>query len=289
MAVGDEYRALAEMLLDDIAQCCAGTPTYVVSDESSFGMGWQAVRALPFVHPGFWYMYYGKLQAIRAALLHHDICIFLDADCRLKCRPPMDVLCNLPPGAYGAYVQSFPFKFTGDQAMFVARGGKERWLRNSPERQQRLYTALGRTLGIPFEDCCFLHEACLVFVKSDALMCALSVWEFLGRAASARLLEWGEGCTLGMALRKFHLRAGEVPDVRRWLFKDLLVATDERTHPAIEELLVQRTARASEGARPRQQKVRRFASGLVRYLKCAPTWLLGGERIALARLNKEVP
>ncbi len=288
MAVGREYRALASLLLQDIAVYCPGHRTFVLTDEPSFLAPSSTTTAVSFTDRGYWFLYYGKLQAIRAAMAECDICIFLDADCRLIDRPPLEELLRLPHGAYGAYVQTVPYKVAGDHAMFLERGGKERWLRNTPHRQLRVYTELGKGIGVDPEDCNFLHESCLIFVGKESSTQLLDAWDYLGRGASSRFLEWGEGYTLGLALRLLNLCAGQVPRAKEWIFKDLLLSPDEGAQPRAHALLAQRKALAPSSSPSRLARVVRLLRGLYRYLCSAPLWLMVGEVRMRQRLMKTV-
>lgn len=285
MAVGREYRALAELLLSDISTYCPGVPTYVLTDDRSAYSANHAVTTVPFQNTGYWFVYYGKIQAIREAMSHHDVCIFLDADCRLLGPPPLGDLLQFAPGAYGAYVQTVPVKVAGDHSMFLARGGKERWLRNSPYRQLRVYTKLANAVGVDFDTCSFLHESCLVVVGRETATQLVDSWELLGRSASSRLLEWGEGYTLGIALRLLGLRAGAVPNLSDWLFKDILLPRDERANPLFSGLLRQRALLGRSAPPSGLTKVQRLLRGLWRFLRGAPLWLIVSERSALRRVR----
>lgn len=288
MAVGKEYLQVAQLLASDVSLFCPGVPIFVLTNEESFAKGNSQVQIVPFRNAGYWFIYHGKIQAVRAAIAKFDICIFIDADCRLLAPPPFGALSHLPAGVYGAYAQTFEYKFTGDQAMFLERGGTERLLRNTPRRRRDVYKAIGKPLGINTPDCKFLHEACLVFVKDERTPNLLNAWEYLGKASSARLLEWGEGCTLGMSADLVRANVGVVPDLSSWLFKDLLLSAEQREDPVLATLLNERLSKRVSKSNSGSSRLKRFLIGLFRFAAHAPWWLLRGEAIELSNVKRSM-
>lgn len=270
MAVGDEYIELAKKLLVDIFHYFPEATIYVLTDNKD-NFSEFPVTIVPFKRQGYWYMYHEKQQAIRAAAEKFDACLFLDADCRLVARPPMEEYCQLPVGIYGAYNQTFRFKFDAEIKRYT---GKERWLKNTPKRRAHLLQQYCDYFKVDFWSCNFLQEACLLYVGSNHAKSLLKIWDYMGRDLSAKHFEWGEGFIYGIAAEYLGIASDAIPKIESWLFKDILTTKEMAQKVVYQQCIAERKSISSQYKRSIAKKMSRNISGLIRYILLAPAWLI---------------
>ena len=283
MAVGNEYIMLALKLICDIKKYFPDTSIYVLTDSPHLFNN-QGVETVIFRKTGYWYLYHEKQQAILAASKKHSHCLFLDADCRLLERPPIEEYLQLSDGLYGAYAQNFNFKFDAEINSYQ---GKERWFKNTPKRRKKLLLQYCNQLDIEFASCSFLQEACLLVAGKQAFD-LLPLWNYMGRDLSSRVFEWGEGFVYGLSASYLKIEAAGLPNVIDWMFKDNLVPSEKLNSPQYQKLIQERKAIHDENRNKKNKRLIRFY-GLVRFAIYAPIWHLFQKQIAVRKiLNKKL-
>lgn len=271
MAVGAEYVILAQKLLKDINTYCPDVPTYILTDRSESFSDFKNIICVDFVRTGFWYIYHEKRQVIEAVSKENNICLFLDADCRLVDRPPIEKFIALPPGVYGAYLQTFIFKFEAELGRY---DGRERFLKNTPKRRERLLTEICNQFKLPFWECNFIQEAAVLFVPQNTKGAFFRVWEYIGNYLSIRLFEWGEGFAMGIAAKHLGIATGEIPELADWLFKDLLTPVTAGNTEKYRRLIQERSNIENAVKKSKWEKMKKHSVAFFRLAIFVPKWYL---------------
>jgi hypothetical protein len=271
MAVGSEYITLAKKLVGDINLHCPTIKTYVLTDSPDAFSDLNDVQCIKFMRTGFWYIYHEKRQVIEAAILDFDICLFLDSDCRFVNPPPIDSFVTLPPGVYGAYLQSVVYKFQGELSRY---DGKERFLKNTPKRRARLLTNIGYEFNLIFWDCNFIQEAAILYVSNQDKKTFFHAWEYIGNYLSVRMFEWGEGFALGIAARYLNINTGEIPRLTDWMFKDILTPKEFSVTEKYRILIEERSQVEKSAKKNKLAKVKKHLSAAIRLISFLPKWCL---------------
>ncbi len=269
MAVGEGYVELAKKLICDIRRYFPETPIYVLTDKPKSFAQFQNIYHVAFRRTGFWCIYHDKRKAMEAALQNHQACLFLDADCRLVDRPPIESYEELVPGVYGAYLQTFRFRFDAEIGRYK---GSERFLKNTPKRRARLLQIFCNEFGVDFWQCKYLQEAAVLLVFQREHHRFFRIWEYIGVGLSTKLFEEGEGYVFGIAAEHLGLAIAAIPKIDQWLFKDILTPAAKAILPVYRPLVSDRIRVTEQFKMSPWGKARRNLSALCRFFWFMPFW-----------------
>jgi hypothetical protein len=225
----------------------------VVTDFPEYFNALPNVRAIKYRPSGIRHCYHDKRQVIREAISLHGACIYLDADCRILAAVNYEEL--LQEGVFftALYGENLHQKLLGEIA-----SGVNVHKSNGPVSRKRILNNIALHKNIAFDNVTFINEVFFVINSNFGDVYGfLDEWDYCAGYTTARLFEFGEGASIGLALEKI----GAVPHIFQrcppWLFKDVLSDAKTKTAEQVEVFqrqLVLRRALECE-AWPRKSKI----------------------------------
>ena len=188
----------------------------MVTDRPEYFSTLPNVRAIKYIPSGVRHCYHDKRQVIRAAISLYETCIYLDADCRIPEPVNYDEL--LPDGVFFAaiYGENLQQKLVGE----IDRGININRL-NRPVRRQKILKNAALHKNVNFDDVTFIKEVFFAVNSNFGdVQGFLEAWDYCANYTTARLFEFGEGASIGIALEKIDAKYHLLQRCPPWLFKD---------------------------------------------------------------------
>ncbi len=184
LASGNNYRALASLLAEDIERYSPGTPFVVLTDKPHDFDQYSHVLAFKY-HPQSIYPYHDKRLAIAQAISLFDTCMFVDSDVRIISEFPREV--KWLPG------------ITARSCAGILKHNEGA----SRVRQMTLIGKMARKLDLDLEKVKFVHEFLFVVSRaSGAEIEFLEQWQKIAPYFELNGYHLGEGSTIGLAAAK---------------------------------------------------------------------------------------
>ncbi|MGK7939680.1 MAG: hypothetical protein AB4062_05920 [Crocosphaera sp.] len=237
LAIGSEYRELAQILAQDALEVCDGTPFVILTDQPKAFVRFKNV--IPIKHQiqsvG---IYHDKLCALKESLKHFDCGIFLDSDCRL-----FDNIVVSRPWKQGLTVRS-----CHNLLKFVTRYQRKQKVDFNQNKKYRIVSYVGTKYNVNLEDCKFVGEI-LFALRKDNLKnyeTFLRVWDEVRLLFEGNGVFNGEGMTIGLAahianLNIYHYDSGyldtECNKNIDYVYKDRLFYSRNDVAPEISQKL----------------------------------------------------
>jgi len=190
LAIGANYRSLAELLAEDIEKHAPGKPLVILTDNPKQFQGYPNVVA--FSHRQHLYCDNDKVFLIRKALSLYDTCICIDADMRLLDKLPPEI--NWQPGITARSCDSIVNHY---QTMI----NKTNQPRAEKERDLEMLKKVARKLDVDIADekIKFIHEFLFVVTRSPELEQFLDLFEKIAYFLELNGVKIGAGCAMGLA------------------------------------------------------------------------------------------
>ncbi|MDJ0509944.1 MAG: hypothetical protein QNJ64_11895 [Crocosphaera sp.] len=237
LAIGSEYRQLAQILAQDALERCPGTPFVILTDKPQVFLKFKNV--IPIKHQiqsvG---IYHDKRCALQESLKHFDCSIFLDSDCRL-----FENIVESRPWKQGLTVRT-----CHNLLKFVTRYQRKNNVDFYRNQKYRIVAHIGNQYNINVEDCKFCGEI-LFALRKDNLNnyeTFLKVWDEIRILFEGNGVFNGEGMTIGLAahiakLNIYHYDSGyldtECDQNIDYLYKDRLFYNRNNVAPEISDKL----------------------------------------------------
>lgn len=253
LAYGFQFRLHAKILAQDLLAWHPEVEFIVLTDHPEYFCALPNVRATKYIPSGIRHCYHDKRQVIREAIKLHRGCVFLDADCRIPEPINYEELFHESVFFTAAYGENLHQKLLGE----IEREGRG-YKSNGPMRRKKLLKNIASHENIDFDNITFVNETFFV-VDSDFgdVHGFLDAWDYCAAYTTARLFEFGEGASIGIALEKIHVKPHLFQCCPSWLFKDGYRDTKTKTSEQLvvfQRLLSLRRAIECD-AWPRKSKV----------------------------------
>lgn len=253
LAYGFQFRIHAKILAQDLLEWHPEVQFIVVTDHPEYFSALPNVKAIKYSPSGIRHCYHDKRQVIREAISLHSTCIYLDADCRILASVNFDELCREGVFFTAMYGENLNQKLAGEIDVGVNVHSP-----NGAVRRKKILHTISVHENVAFENITFINEVFFVVNSNFGDVGRfLDTWDYCAGYTTARLFEFGEGASIGIALEKM----GTVPQLFQrcppWLFKDVLKDTKTKTAEQIavfQRLLALRRALECE-AWPRKSKI----------------------------------
>lgn len=265
LAYGLQFRIHAKILAQDFLLWHPGTRFFVVTDHPEYFQSLPNVIAVKYKPSGIRSCYHDKRQVLKEALNHYAICIYLDADCRIVEPIPFDDLIHDQVFFTAIYGENLETKLS-----IEIRKGDKAGRFNGPHRRKRILSAAAAGEGVNFNQVTFINETFFVVNSQhgDAQE-FLTSWDFCARYTTARLFEFGEGASIGIALEKANEKHFLLNKCPSWLFKDGFSDIKTKTESQLERfcrlVALRRAIEADDW--PRENRLNRLVSTLFRAIR----------------------
>lgn len=190
LAIGIEYRELAQRLAQDASELCPDTPFVILTDRPKAFVRFNNV--IPIKHQiqsvG---IYHDKRCALKESLKHFECSIYLDSDCRL-----FDNIVKSRPWKQGLTVRS-----CHNLLKFVTRYQRRNNVDFNKNKRYRIISYLATKYHINLEDCKFIGEILFALRKDDdkKYETFFRVWDEIRLLFESNGVFTGEGMTIGLA------------------------------------------------------------------------------------------
>lgn len=182
LALGDNYRALAQLLANDLETYSPTTPLVVLTDKPQAFADHANILAFKHRQQSVG-CYHDKQFVIAKGLSLFDTCIFIDADMRILA--PIEQALDWPPGITAHTVWTNILKH------------------NKNKFEIKLLSRMAEKLDLNLEEISFVHECLFVVTKdSGKEQEFLRQWEKIAPYFELNGFYRGEGHTIGLAAAK---------------------------------------------------------------------------------------
>ncbi|WP_323813288.1 hypothetical protein [Cellvibrio sp. NN19] len=217
LAYGLQFRVHAKLLAEDLLCWHPDIEFYVITDQPEYFRVLPNVRAIKYHPTGIRSCYHDKRQVIAAAIRHHDVCIYMDADCRIISAINFSEIMQDGIFFTAIYGENLNNKLASE---IICEKNKNKL--NGPMRRRKILSDIAQYKKIKFEDVIFVNEPFFVVNSNFGdVPNFLAIWDYCAAYTTARLFEFGEGASIGIALAK----QKAVPCILNrnplWLFKDV--------------------------------------------------------------------
>ncbi|WP_127557837.1 hypothetical protein [Saccharospirillum alexandrii] len=219
LALGSQYQELAKLLANDIMVNCPNMELIVLTDNVEAFKDFKNVIPVLHKNRGIYHCFHDKRFAIACALKRNTNCIYVDADCRIICPPPITFWENLNPGIHGFWMYSMKKKLEED----ISEQSDTALISfNSAKRIRNITNLAARQEKVSINDAMYIQEVAIIVNSNerDAYQ-FLRSWDRLANFFQLRGFSWGEGRAIGLAAKKANLTTYKIVDLDEWLFKDL--------------------------------------------------------------------
>jgi len=215
LALGREYRMLSMLLAYDLSIFHPESKLYVFTDKpQSFA---EMNNVIPVNHSfgGVRRCFHDKRHVVSEVLEHYDVCIFLDADCRIISKIDFSEITVVKSFLSSPMVENLENHLQKKIVSQVSKPGL-----NTPSRRIRLFTRFAENLGVKLEGVSHISEGFFVVQKKFGdYIRFLTHWDYASRYFAFRLYESSEGSSMGISAKACDCNVSQlkIPD---WLFND---------------------------------------------------------------------
>lgn len=264
LAYGLQFRVHAKILAEDFLQWHPDITFVVVTDCPEYFQFLPNIIAVKYKPSGIRSCYQDKRQVVREVLKHYPICIYMDADCRIV--EPINFSDLIYDNVFfvAAYGENLDKKLSKE----IHSGESGRF--NGPIRRKKILTDVAVREQVGFDQVMFMNETFFVVngQQGDAQR-FLDSWDFCAAYTTARLFEFGEGASIGIALQKIHAKHFLLNKCPGWLFKDGFSDVKTKTENELERFnrLVALRRAIETDSWPQENKLTLLLAVLLRALR----------------------
>ncbi|MGK7882923.1 MAG: hypothetical protein AB4060_22905 [Crocosphaera sp.] len=233
LAIGSEYRQLAQLLAQDALEICGDTTFVILTDKPKDFVKYKNVLAIKHQVKSVG-VYHDKLFALKESLKDFECSIFLDSDCRLF----KNVVESRP------WKKGLTVKSCHNLLNFVTRYQRKNEIDFNKNKQYRIISYVADKYLINPENCKFVQEILFVLRKDElkAYENFLNVWDEIRVLFEGNEVFNAEGITIGLAahiskLNIYHYNSGYLDVECRqnidYIYKDRLFKRRKDISPEI--------------------------------------------------------
>lgn len=216
LALGQEYRILSMLLAYDLSVFHPENKMYILTDKLSAYTD-KAFNVIPIKHNfgGVRRCFHDKRYVIEKILEKHDVCIFLDADCRITSKINFSEITHDNTFILSIMMESLEKKFE------IKKINASKPMLNSPKKISEIFKRLASFFDVQYADIYHISECFFVIQKQHGnYKQFLKIWDYLSKYLATRLYETGEGSSIGIASLACQSQLKQLNYIPSWLFND---------------------------------------------------------------------